>query len=314
MASQTDIQPLIDNFEGRRLGHMAASGFDCEGFRLPTPLGDTYAMVGGEGSPPRLLIHGGLADGSIWAPIAGAIRGRVVVADRPGHGLSYRVDYREEDSFRDAAAIWVRDVADALEEEHVDVVANSMGGFFGIAFAAAYPDRIRRLVLVGCPAGLDIDIPLWFRLWGNPVTSLAVRRLKIKDVDQYRKAVLPAAVAHPERVPYEQSEIEFAAGNQPNFDLAAHTMFRSLTTLRGWRRDQLLESAIRKMATPTLFVWGEHDQNAAPERGDAIAADMADAQMVVVPDAGHVPWGDEPAIVARAINDFLDDDPELHAW
>jgi hypothetical protein len=91
--------------------------------------------------------------------------------------------------------------------------------------------------------------------------------MKIKDVEQFRNVILTTNAAHPERVSMEQSEIVFAAGNQPNFDLAAHTMFRALTTLRGWRQDQILETAIRETKTPTLSAWGERDQ-IAPQSGD----------------------------------------------
>jgi hypothetical protein len=56
VTDREDIQQLIDSFEARRLQLMNANGFDCEGLRLPTPSGDTYLMVGGEGQPAQLLI------------------------------------------------------------------------------------------------------------------------------------------------------------------------------------------------------------------------------------------------------------------
>lgn len=164
----SDVDEKLGEFERRRLDHMAGQGFRCKPQRLPGRSGETYLLVGGEGTPSRILIHGGLADGSVWAPIAGLLDGRIVVADRPGHGLSFRVDYRNVDDFRGAAAEWMRDVTDGLGEERVDLVGNSMGGFFAIAFAAAYPERVRRMTLIGYPAGLSKEVPLWFRLWGTP--------------------------------------------------------------------------------------------------------------------------------------------------
>jgi pimeloyl-ACP methyl ester carboxylesterase len=262
-------------------------------------------MIGGEGTQSRLLIHGGLADGSVWAPLAGLLDGRIVIADRPGHGLSFRVDYRKVGDFRAAAAEWVRDVTNGLGEDRIDVVGNSMGGFFAIAFAAAHPERVRRLALLGYPAGLSKETPLWFRLWGSPIAGPVIGRMKIKDVDHYRKAVLPPNVAVPDRVSREQSEVEFLAGNLPNFDLTAQTMFRAVTTLRGWKTDQLLNGALLALETPTLFMWGDKDAIAPPELGISFAEKMVSGRLEVVPDAGHMPWMDQPEYVAQVLNDFL---------
>lgn len=118
--------------------------------------------------------------------------------------------------------------------------------------------------------------------------------MKIKDVDQYRRSILPPNVAHPERVSHEQSEVEFLAGSLPNFDLTSHTMFRAVTTLRGWKTDQLLNGALLELEMPTLFVWGDKDAIAGPETGRSFAAQMTAARLEVVPDAGHMPWVDQP--------------------
>lgn len=305
MTAGTEIQTLVNEFESRRLKHMHSQGFDCEPVRLTGPSGDTYAMVGGAGTPPRLLIHGGLSDGSVWAPLAGLLDGHVVIADRPGHGLSYEVDYRKVKSFRDAAAGWVREVADGLGTNTIDLVANSMGGYFATAFAAAHPDRVRRLVLVGCPAGIAVDAPMWLRLWGNPITGQVIRRIKPKDVDQFRTTIQAPGVAHLERVSRAQSEIEYAACLQPGFELAAYTMFRALTTLGGWRAGEMLDETMAEIAVPTLFAWGERDSVAGPEMGRSLAEGMPDARLEVIGDAGHVPWMDAPQPVAEVVNAFL---------
>jgi pimeloyl-ACP methyl ester carboxylesterase len=302
-----DLDWRRDAFEQKRLAFMADQGFVCESRQIVAPCGrSTYVMVSGEGKPIRLLIHGGLSEGSVWAVLASQLQGRIVIADRPGCGLSDPVDYRKVESFRDAAAEWMNEVVDGLGEDQVDVLGNSMGGYFAIAFAAAYPKRVRRLVLIGHPAGLDGKVPLFFRLWANPVSESIIRRLKFKDVDQFRKRVYPSLVAHPERVPEELAEVEFAAGNLPDFPLTAHTMFRSLISFRGWKADQMLADALTALQTPTLFVWGASDLTAPPSKRQPIADRMRNAKLEVIEDAGHVPWIDEPDVVGHLVNDFLD--------
>jgi pimeloyl-ACP methyl ester carboxylesterase len=299
-----------DSFEQKRLAFMAGQGFECEPQRIIGRTGrSTYVMTSGEGTPSRVLIHGGLSEGSVWGGLAGRLNGRIVVADRPGCGLSDPVDYRKVDTYRDAAAQWVGEVADGLGERQIDVVGNSMGGYFAIAFALAHPDRVRRLVLAGGPAGLPIDVPLFIRLWGNPIAEKAIRRMKFKDVDSFRSTVYPTSAAHPERIPDELAEIEFAAGNLPDFSLTSYTMFRSITTLRGWRSGFLIDEFLARLDTPTLFVWGDADAAVPLGMGRSLANRMSNAKLRVIEEAGHVPWLDEPDRVALHINEFLDQHP-----
>jgi pimeloyl-ACP methyl ester carboxylesterase len=79
---------------------------------------------------------------------------RCIAVDRPGHGISYRVDYGEVSNFRADAAAFVGRTLDLLGLERATLVANSMGAFFAIVFALAHPERVARLVLVGAPAGI----------------------------------------------------------------------------------------------------------------------------------------------------------------
>ncbi len=115
-------------------------------------------------------------------------------------GLSYPIDYREVD-YRGAAAEWLLDLLDAIDADQVDLVGNSMGGFFSMAFAIAHPHRVRRLVLVGAPAGLDRDLPLVLRLWGNPVSGPVLIRSNLTspgDAEALRARVFSRLlVAHP---------------------------------------------------------------------------------------------------------------------
>lgn len=167
-------------FERKRLELFANAGFVGESRRVTDREGREIYLVGsGEGQRPTILLHGGLSEASGWFLLAGRMPGHVVVPDRPGCGLSYRIDYRGLD-FRMAAADWLLDLVDGLGADQVDLVGNSLGGFFAMAFATLHPDRVRRLVLVGAPAGLDREIPLFPRLWGNPIIGSLIGKLVAK--------------------------------------------------------------------------------------------------------------------------------------
>lgn len=289
-------------FERDRLALFARHGFAGESRWVADRQGRRSYMLGrGEGPCPTVLIHGGLSEAGEWALLAGRLPGHVVIPDRPGCGLSYRIDYTGAD-YRKEAAAWLLDLLDGIGADRADLVGNSMGGFFAMAFALARPDRVRRLVLVGAPAGLDRHIQLFLRLWGNQIAGSIIGRLRITDPEALRRRVFaPLLVAHPERVPLEILENAVAAAALPGADRAAYSMLRAVTTLGGWRRRLMMRDDMARLAVPTLFIWGEADAFAPPSSGRDMAARMPDARIEVIPDTGHLPHLERPEAVAQLL-------------
>lgn len=94
----------------------------------------------------------------------------VYALDMPGWGLS---DYAPNGySF----PFWVETVkgfCDALHLDQVDVMGQSMGGWFAALYASYYPQRVRRIIMVGA-AGL------------NPAAPRAAGEVKLPDREQLR--------------------------------------------------------------------------------------------------------------------------------
>jgi pimeloyl-ACP methyl ester carboxylesterase len=253
-----------------------------------------------------VLIHGGLSQAGEWFSLAGRIPGHVIVPDRPGCGLSYPIDYRRVADFRQAAVAWLLDLLDGVGADQVDLVGNSMGSFFAMAFAIAHPHRLRRLVMVGAPIGLgEIKAPLFMRLWGLPITGPLISKLKITDPEKLRRRVYPLLVANPETVPLDFLELDIAQAAIPGTDRTAYTMLRALTRLRGMRPELILRDEMTHLPTPTLFVWGDADAFSPPSVGQELAARMPNARIEVIPDTGHLAHVERPEAVAEAINGFL---------
>lgn len=304
-----DLPPRLAAFERGRLALFARNGFEGESRWITDRYGrSTYAIGRGAPAPcPTVLVHGGLSQASEWAPLAGRLPGPVLIPDRPGCGLSYPIDYLGSD-YREAAVTWLLDLADGVGADRLDLVGNSMGGYFAVAFAAAHPERVRRLALVGAPAGFDRRLPLFIRLWGHPLGGRLLSSRPIADPETFRRRVFARLlVARPETVPLDQLELMVAAAALPGASRTAYTMLRTLTTLRGWRPELLLVKDATGLSTPTLFLWGEADAFAPPSRGEEVAAAMPQARLEVIPDAGHLPHFDRPEAVAASLVPFLDD-------
>lgn len=302
----TQRAAATEAFERERLELFARYGFEAKSRRVADrEARSTYVLSRREGARATVLVHGGLSQAGEWAPVAGRIPGRVIIPDRPGCGLSHPIDYRGVD-YRTSAADWLLDLLDGIDADRVDLVGNSMGGFFSIAFALAHPDRVRRLVLVGAPAGLDMHLPLFLRLWGNAITGPLIRRLEITDAETLRRRVFaPLLVAHAEDVPLELLEMSVAAGALPGVNRASYTMLRAVTTLRGFRRSLMMREELGRLGVRTLFLWGDRDAFAPPSSGRDMAARMPAAAIQVIPETGHLPHLERPNTVATAIIRFL---------
>jgi len=116
-----------------------------------TALGDgmaaaTHFRISGQGQP-LVLVHGVGLDLSIWGEMASLLEPgyRVIRYDMLGHGRSLKPPgpYRLDDFVRQLAAL-----ADHLGLDRFDLAGFSMGGMVALAFAARYPQRLRRLALL----------------------------------------------------------------------------------------------------------------------------------------------------------------------
>jgi 2-hydroxy-6-oxonona-2,4-dienedioate hydrolase len=159
-----------------------ARAVDSRARRLETECGDGRMIwrVWGEG-PPVVLVHGGSGSWNHWvrniAPLVAA--GRSVYApDLPGCGESASPP---EGHDGDVLPQWIeKGVASLLGDAAFDLVGFSFGAMVGGFYAAAYPDRVRRLVLVGPPGlssvrGPNIGLQEWVRLPAGPQCDAVFR-------------------------------------------------------------------------------------------------------------------------------------------
>lgn len=301
----------LDQFERQRLDLFHKNGFSGESRWITDIRGRrTYMIVRGEGDCPTILVHGGLSQAGEWALLAGHLPGFVIIPDRPGCGLSYRMDYRRTDYRREAAS-WLHDLVEGVGANQVDLIGNSMGGFFAMCFALAHPDRVRRLIFAGAPASLDRPIPLFMRLWGNAFTGPLMARSGLtlpRDVEVLRRRVFASfLVAKPDRIPFDLLDVSLASMRIPGAELTSRSILRSCVDMRGWKTEMMMREELSHLDVPTLFLWGDRDAFAPPTSGQDMAASMPDARITIIGDAGHLPYIDQPKAVSREIRLFLQD-------
>jgi pimeloyl-ACP methyl ester carboxylesterase/quercetin dioxygenase-like cupin family protein len=269
---------------------------------IPTPGATLHVRVGGRG-PAVLLLHGYGETGDMWTALAvNLVRDHtVVIPDLRGLGLSSRPagGYDKKTQAVDMAA-----VLDALKIDRVDLITHDIGNMVGYAFAAQYPGRVSRFVL------MDAPLP-GVGPWDELVKSRALWHFNFGGPDAER------LVAGRERIYLDRFWNEFSA-DPKRFSEASRAHYAKLYALPGAMhsgfaqfaafdqdvRDNQAFLARGKLAMPVLAIGGQ--QSFGPTMAVVMRAVAVDVHELVIPDSGHWLMEEQPAATVKAVRAFLD--------
>lgn len=259
----------------------------------------------GEGEPV-LFLHGGPNAGSGWAPLVAHLGGfRCLVVDRPGAGLSEPFAIRPT-NLASIGARFVGDVLDGIGLERAHVVASSFGGHLALRSAAHAPERFRRMVQMACPALVVGDrTPPFMNRLGNPVVRWIASRVRPdpKANDDVLRAIGHGATLDAGRMP--KAVGDWYLDLQRHTDTRRHEYALIAGLLSHVETARLREADFRAVRVPTAFLWGADDTFGDETLARRVAGWMPDAELTMIPDAGHLPWLDDPARLAVQTMAFL---------
>jgi pimeloyl-ACP methyl ester carboxylesterase len=257
-----------------------------------------FREVPGDG-PPAVFVHGNPTNSQIWVPFLERISGPAVALDLPGWGRSARPS--DLDYTMHGLAEQVDRFLAILGIEGYRLVVQDWGSLALIG-AQRDPDRVQRLVVFN-------SVPLlpgyrwhwmarWF--WRRPglgeLFNAAANRPAIKQLSRQGTA---------DRTPLPDDYLDLIWSHWDR------GMSRAMLALYRSADSGALEAAgsrLGELRCPALVVWGDRDPNLAPRFGRDYAERLPNAEMMVLPDAGHWPWLDRPDVIDRVV-DFLDAGP-----
>jgi pimeloyl-ACP methyl ester carboxylesterase len=275
--------------------------------------------------PVHLLVPNPANGASNWLDVLAELRAhaRVIAVDLPGTIAGHTALPNRRAAGIENNVLFLRGFTDALELERVVVHGWSAGGMIALLFADQAPERVAGLVLVepALPpplsdrearmwrtlgrAGLTVVAPVarvLLRVSGRRIVAWNVRQLDDPASISGRKwdtggdlTKMSAEIAGLARD--EMSAVEPARLG------SVVTVYASVMSLMLVRR-QLVLDAMRRVAAPTLLLWGDEDRLVPRASIDAWTAQRPGWDVVVLRGVGHAPPLEVPVDYARAVIDW----------
>lgn len=237
---------------------------------------------------------------------------KVVFIDTRGSGQSGRPT--------DGAKMGSNEMADDLEALRaylgiptISLLGHSNGGAIALSFAQHYPDRINKLMLIdsqlfGFGAGEDTQVFLArnaedsryasaVKLAAGVFSGQIKQPSNDEELSEFVSSILPLYLHRPEKnlgVAREQllmGRIAFYAFSKQNVADAAA------------QNDQL--SGLSSIKVPVFIASGLHDWICPVSVAERLHAGIAQSELVIFDESGHMPWIEEPEKFQARLLNFL---------
>lgn len=263
------------------------------GIRWPNP-----------GAPKLLCLHGWLDNAASFVPVSQYLQDFDLLAvDFAGHGLSAHrpahCRYYFSENVYDVDAL-----LDELEWQSCHLVGHSMGGAVACHFAAAAPERVKRLVSLDAVGIFTQAEEKTGKQWRNSLQGVRRKRGFLRPYESIKQALLARQQTAP--LSDQAARLLCERALEQNGDFYQWRTDQRLN----WRSPQILSNAqavsiLSAIEAPTLTINSAYinkylDADALAERFSAIA----DCTRVDVPGHHHFHM-ETPETIGPVITEFL---------
>ncbi len=260
-----------------------------------------HVRVGGQG-PAVVLLHGFGDTGDMWAPVAAALAKdhSVVVPDLRGMGLSSHPEtgYDKKTQARDIAQ-----VLDCLKIDKAALVTHDIGNMVGYAFAALFPARVTRWIIIDAPLPgigpwdeITRSPALWhFNFRGPDVERLVKGRERI-----YLDRFWNELSANPKKIDEATRRHYAQLYGRPG---AMHSAFNQFAAFAQDAVDNKELAQKGKLGMPVLALGADH--SFGTQMAEIMRLVATDVTPGVIADSGHWVMEEQPEQTAAAIVKFI---------
>jgi len=245
---------------------------------------------------PALLIHGFPQSSYMWAPVVAALADsgrRAIAPDLVGYG----------DSPPDPPGTWERHV-EALERlrqdlglERVVLGVHDWGGMIGLRWACDHPAAVSALILSNTGFFSNTQ-------WHALAQALRTPGQGEQLLDNLTKEAFAVLIRDAggrmddEAIDAYWKTFMTSAGRQGMLDLYRSGDFEKLRPYEG---------QLGAMGVPALILWGANDPTVPVAGAHRFDKEISDSKLVILEDASHFLYDDDPARCAQEIVVFLEE-------
>ncbi|MER0241439.1 alpha/beta hydrolase [Streptomyces sp. HSW2009] len=262
----------------------------------------SYRVIGA--GEPVLCIPGGPADSGYLGDLGGlSAHRRLIVLDLRGTGRSAVPQdvstYRCDRLVDDVEALRVH-----LDLPRVDLLGHSAGTNTATQYAARYPERVSKLVLIGpSPRAVGLAVTAEMR---RAVAQLRKGEPWFPAAFDALQAIAAGTGEDWEAVaPFFWGRWDAAARQHHAASRPSNSEAVARFAAEGAFTPEATRAALASCVAPVLLLTGEFDVNSPPAVAAEFATVFRHATLVVQPAAGHYPWLDDPDQFVAATTAFL---------
>ncbi|MGE5447664.1 MAG: alpha/beta fold hydrolase [Bacteroidales bacterium] len=259
----------------------------------------------GEGFPV-VIVHGLYGSSDNWLTVGKKLSAhyKVYMIDQRNHGRSPNSDDHSYETLKE-------DLADFFNQHHIQkaiLIGHSMGGKTAMAFAADYPERIEKLVIV------DIAPKNYFQLNDESqyylhksimeaMLELDFSRMETrKDIENY----LSERIDNFSIVQFLLKNVHRKKENhQFEWRINIKVLYENLDEIISGVNEIWFEDRRPIFNYPVLFIKGENSKYIQGADYASIKQIYPDALIKVIPDAGHWLHAEQPQLFMEVLEQFL---------
>jgi pimeloyl-ACP methyl ester carboxylesterase len=261
-----------------------------------------HYKIYGEGEKTFILLHGFGASLFSWREIVQPLSayGTAIAYDRPAFGLTERpMEWEGENPYSQASQIELLiHLMNTLRIEKAILVGNSAGGTIAMLTALQHPERVEALILVDPAVYAGGGAPAWIHPLLNTPQMNHLGPLFARQIQTRGPEIVQMAWHDPSKITNEIMDGYTKPLQAENWD-------KALWYLTVSSRESNLQNQLQNFNMPVLIITGDDDRIVPTEQSIRLASEIPNAQLVVIPQSGHVPHEEKPNEFMQAVINFL---------
>ena len=266
---------------------------------------NVHYRIAGNGKQLIVLLHGSFLSLRSWRLVFDTLAETSTVSafDRPAFGMTSRplplktskVSYTPE-----AQCELVVSLVKNLGFNHALLIGNSTGGTIALLTALRHPESVEGLVLADAmiySGYATSEVPAFIKPALKALSPLFAGLMKFLISRLYMRLI--------RAMWYKKERLGNDVLAAFRSDLMTGNWSRAFWELFSETHHLRLDERLKTMSRPSLVITGEHDSMVKKDESIRLAGELPCAELVVVPDCGHLPQEEQPEAFVQAVRKFL---------